>query len=114
MYILCFQLRPFCDPNKHLLLTPHPLVAPLIHFNTRYYDSLVCDRMGRSLTFCPLCMCALHSRPGCCAGHGPAASFKSSIEFPDDTLQFIKSHPLMDTAVPSIGDEPWFTKTRVR
>uniref|UniRef100_A0A3Q1BJW2 Sema domain-containing protein n=1 Tax=Amphiprion ocellaris TaxID=80972 RepID=A0A3Q1BJW2_AMPOC len=53
-------------------------------------------------------------RPGCCAGHGPAASFKSSVEFPDDTLQFIKSHPLMDTAVPSIGDEPWFTKTRVR
>ncbi|KAM4593067.1 semaphorin-6D isoform 3-T3 [Odontesthes bonariensis] len=53
-------------------------------------------------------------RPGSCAGHGSAASFKSSIEFPDDTLQFIKSHPLMDTAVPSIGDEPWFTKTRVR
>ncbi|XP_076587967.1 semaphorin-6D isoform X3 [Chaetodon auriga] len=53
-------------------------------------------------------------RPGCCAGYGPAASLKSSIEFPDDTLQFIKSHPLMDTAVPSIGDEPWFTKTRVR
>ncbi|XP_076023728.1 semaphorin-6D isoform X2 [Genypterus blacodes] len=53
-------------------------------------------------------------RPGCCAGHGPAASLKSSIEFPDDTLQFIKSHPLMDTAVPSVGDEPWFTKTRVR
>ncbi|XP_054900845.1 sema domain, transmembrane domain (TM), and cytoplasmic domain, (semaphorin) 6D, like isoform X4 [Poeciliopsis prolifica] len=53
-------------------------------------------------------------RPGSCAGHGQAASFKSSVEFPDDTLQFIKSHPLMDTAVPSIGDEPWFTKTRVR
>ncbi|KAM4602419.1 semaphorin-6D isoform 3-T4 [Polymixia lowei] len=53
-------------------------------------------------------------RPGCCAGQGPAESFKSSIEFPDETLQFIKSHPLMDTAVPSIGDEPWFTKTRVR
>ncbi|XP_056135408.1 sema domain, transmembrane domain (TM), and cytoplasmic domain, (semaphorin) 6D, like isoform X2 [Lampris incognitus] len=53
-------------------------------------------------------------RPGCCAGHGQAESYKSSIEFPDDTLQFIKSHPLMDTAVPSIGDEPWFTKTRVR
>uniref|UniRef100_A0A8C6TKU2 Sema domain, transmembrane domain (TM), and cytoplasmic domain, (semaphorin) 6D, like n=1 Tax=Neogobius melanostomus TaxID=47308 RepID=A0A8C6TKU2_9GOBI len=53
-------------------------------------------------------------RPGCCAGHGPAASLKSSVEFPDETLQFIKSHPLMDTAVPSIRDEPWFTKTRVR
>ncbi|XP_033847667.1 sema domain, transmembrane domain (TM), and cytoplasmic domain, (semaphorin) 6D, like isoform X4 [Periophthalmus magnuspinnatus] len=53
-------------------------------------------------------------RPGCCAGQGPAASLKSSVEFPDETLQFIKSHPLMDTAVPSIRDEPWFTKTRVR
>ncbi|CAL1603526.1 unnamed protein product [Knipowitschia caucasica] len=53
-------------------------------------------------------------RPGCCAGHGAAASLKSSVEFPDETLQFIKSHPLMDTAVPSIRDEPWFTKTRVR
>ncbi|KAL1007554.1 hypothetical protein UPYG_G00088280 [Umbra pygmaea] len=53
-------------------------------------------------------------RPGCCAGHGLAESFKTSIEFPDDTLLFIKSHPLMDAAVPNIGDEPWFTKTRVR
>ncbi|XP_067245899.1 semaphorin 6D isoform X4 [Chanodichthys erythropterus] len=53
-------------------------------------------------------------RPGCCAGHGSAESYKTSIEFPDETLQFIKSHPLMDTSVPSIGDEPWFTKTRVR
>nr|XP_043885748.1 sema domain, transmembrane domain (TM), and cytoplasmic domain, (semaphorin) 6D, like isoform X4 [Solea senegalensis] len=53
-------------------------------------------------------------RPGSCAGHGPAASMKSSIDFPDNTLQFIKSHPLMDLAVPSIRDEPWFTKTRVR
>ncbi|XP_058484815.1 sema domain, transmembrane domain (TM), and cytoplasmic domain, (semaphorin) 6D, like isoform X3 [Solea solea] len=53
-------------------------------------------------------------RPGSCAGHGPAAPHKSSIDFPDNTLQFIKSHPLMDLAVPSIRDEPWFTKTRVR
>ncbi|XP_051580431.1 semaphorin-6D-like isoform X5 [Myxocyprinus asiaticus] len=53
-------------------------------------------------------------RPGCCAGHGSAESYKNSIEFPDETLQFIKSHPLMDASVPSIGDEPWFTKTRVR
>uniref|UniRef100_A0A673HQQ4 Sema domain-containing protein n=1 Tax=Sinocyclocheilus rhinocerous TaxID=307959 RepID=A0A673HQQ4_9TELE len=43
-----------------------------------------------------------------------AESYKTSIEFPDETLQFIKSHPLMDASVPSIGDEPWFTKTRVR
>ncbi|XP_058244340.1 sema domain, transmembrane domain (TM), and cytoplasmic domain, (semaphorin) 6D, like isoform X3 [Hemibagrus wyckioides] len=53
-------------------------------------------------------------RPGCCAGHGPAESYKSSVEFPDETLQFIKLHPLMDAAVPSIRDEPWVTKTRVR
>ncbi|MCJ8733031.1 hypothetical protein PDJAM_G00218300 [Pangasius djambal] len=53
-------------------------------------------------------------RPGCCAGHGSAESYKSSVEFPDETLQFIKLHPLMDAAVPSIRDEPWVTKTRVR
>ncbi|XP_057204732.1 sema domain, transmembrane domain (TM), and cytoplasmic domain, (semaphorin) 6D, like isoform X2 [Triplophysa rosa] len=53
-------------------------------------------------------------RPGCCAGHASAESYKTSIEFPDETLQFIKSHPLMDASVPSIRDEPWFTKTRVR
>uniref|UniRef100_A0A674AP38 Semaphorin 6D n=1 Tax=Salmo trutta TaxID=8032 RepID=A0A674AP38_SALTR len=53
-------------------------------------------------------------RPGCCAGHGQAESYKTSIEFPDETLLFIKSHPLMDASVPNIGDEPWFTKTRVR
>uniref|UniRef100_A0A8C1JPQ3 Sema domain, transmembrane domain (TM), and cytoplasmic domain, (semaphorin) 6D, like n=1 Tax=Cyprinus carpio TaxID=7962 RepID=A0A8C1JPQ3_CYPCA len=47
-------------------------------------------------------------------GSFSAESYKTSIEFPDETLQFIKSHPLMDASVPSIGDEPWFTKTRVR
>ncbi|KAM3926142.1 semaphorin-6D isoform 3-T3 [Leptodactylus fuscus] len=53
-------------------------------------------------------------RPGCCARHSLGAGYKSSTEFPDETLAFIKSHPLMDSAVPSIVEEPWFTKTRVR
>nr|XP_055134993.1 semaphorin-6D isoform X6 [Symphalangus syndactylus] len=53
-------------------------------------------------------------RPGCCAKHGLAEAYKTSIDFPDETLSFIKSHPLMDSAVPPIADEPWFTKTRVR
>ncbi|XP_035115481.2 semaphorin-6D isoform X10 [Callithrix jacchus] len=53
-------------------------------------------------------------RPGCCAKHGVAEAYKTSIDFPDETLSFIKSHPLMDSAVPPIADEPWFTKTRVR
>ncbi|KAM5235716.1 semaphorin-6D isoform 7-T7 [Ctenodactylus gundi] len=53
-------------------------------------------------------------RPGCCAKHGLAEAYKTSIDFPDETLAFIKSHPLMDSAVPPIADEPWFTKTRVR
>ncbi|XP_062922076.1 sema domain, transmembrane domain (TM), and cytoplasmic domain, (semaphorin) 6D, like isoform X4 [Mobula hypostoma] len=53
-------------------------------------------------------------RPGCCAGYAPAESYKTSIDFPDETLSFIKSHPLMDSAVPSVIEEPWFTKTRVR
>ncbi|XP_050165301.1 semaphorin-6D isoform X6 [Myiozetetes cayanensis] len=53
-------------------------------------------------------------RPGCCAKHGLAEAYKTSIDFPDETLAFIKSHPLMDSAVPSVTEEPWFTKTRVR
>ncbi|XP_078526774.1 semaphorin-6C isoform X2 [Lissotriton helveticus] len=53
-------------------------------------------------------------RPGCCAGVGAAATYKSSAEFPDETLAFIKSFPLMDEAVPSITEKPWFTKTTSR
>ncbi|MEE6503094.1 hypothetical protein FKM82_004738 [Ascaphus truei] len=53
-------------------------------------------------------------RPGCCARHGMAEGYRASTEFPDETLSFIKSHPLMDSAVPSVIEEPWFTKTRVR
>ncbi|XP_063782141.1 semaphorin-6D isoform X4 [Pseudophryne corroboree] len=53
-------------------------------------------------------------RPGCCARHGLAEGYRASTEFPDETLAFIKSHPLMDSAVPSITEEPWFTKTRIR
>lgn len=105
-----FPIEAFYEPNKHLLLSL--TLSPSI-LGTRYY-SLACDNVDCSLTFCPPCVRSLHPSPGCCAGHGAAASLKSSIEFPDDTLQFIKSHPLMDTAVPSMGDEPWFTKTRVR
>ncbi|KAG7216420.1 hypothetical protein INR49_001906, partial [Caranx melampygus] len=39
-------------------------------------------------------------RPGCCAGEGSATAYKSSTTFPDDTLTFIKSYPLMDESVP--------------
>ncbi|KAL0962308.1 hypothetical protein UPYG_G00338420 [Umbra pygmaea] len=53
-------------------------------------------------------------RPGSCAGDGPASAYKSSTSFPDDTLTFIKSYPLMDEAVPSINDRPCFTRTTSR
>ncbi|KAM8920771.1 semaphorin-6C [Pelodytes ibericus] len=53
-------------------------------------------------------------RPGCCAGVGKAASYKTSNEFPDETLAFIKSYPLLDEAVPSVTQAPWFTKTTSR
>ncbi|XP_066465153.1 semaphorin-6C isoform X3 [Eleutherodactylus coqui] len=53
-------------------------------------------------------------RPGCCAGFGSAASYKASNEFPDETLSFIKSFPLLDESVPSITETPWFTKTTSR
>ncbi|XP_071357088.1 semaphorin-6D-like isoform X2 [Trachinotus anak] len=53
-------------------------------------------------------------RPGMCAGDGPAADYKSSVQFPDETLTFIKSYPLMDEAVPSVNDRPCFTRTSSR
>ncbi|CAM4696396.1 semaphorin-6C isoform X1 [Caretta caretta] len=53
-------------------------------------------------------------RPGSCASVGQAASYRTSNEFPDETLAFIKSYPLLDEAVPSATGRPWFTKTTSR
>lgn len=53
-------------------------------------------------------------RPGCCAGSSSLEKYMTSNEFPDDTLNFIKTHPLMDEAVPSIINKPWFLRTMVR
>uniref|UniRef100_A0A8B9K6W3 Semaphorin 6D n=1 Tax=Astyanax mexicanus TaxID=7994 RepID=A0A8B9K6W3_ASTMX len=53
-------------------------------------------------------------RPGSCAGDSSAAAYKSSTTFPDETLTFIKSYPLMDEAVPSVNDRPCFTRTTSR
>ncbi|XP_038258669.1 semaphorin-6A isoform X3 [Dermochelys coriacea] len=53
-------------------------------------------------------------RPGCCAGSASLEKYITSNEFPDDTLNFIKTHPLMDEAVPSIVSRPWFLRTMVR
>ncbi|XP_017562936.1 sema domain, transmembrane domain (TM), and cytoplasmic domain, (semaphorin) 6Ba [Pygocentrus nattereri] len=51
-------------------------------------------------------------RPGGCAGQG--SRFSSSTAFPDEVLNFIKTHPLMDEAVPLLGHRPWIVKTMVR
>ncbi|XP_053134250.1 semaphorin-6C isoform X2 [Hemicordylus capensis] len=53
-------------------------------------------------------------RPGCCAGIGQAAGYRTSNDFPDEMLGFIKSFPLLDEAVPSVMEQPWFTKTSSR
>ncbi|XP_032191300.1 semaphorin-6A isoform X3 [Mustela erminea] len=53
-------------------------------------------------------------RPGCCAGSSSLEKYTTSNEFPDDTLNFIKTHPLMDEAVPSVINRPWFLRTMVR
>ncbi|XP_034511799.1 semaphorin-6A isoform X3 [Ailuropoda melanoleuca] len=53
-------------------------------------------------------------RPGCCAGSSSLEKYATSNEFPDDTLNFIKTHPLMDEAVPSVVNRPWFLRTMVR
>lgn len=53
-------------------------------------------------------------RPGNCAGSITLERYETSNEFPDDTLNFIKTHPLMDEAVPSVTNRPWFLRTVVR
>ncbi|GAA6065745.1 semaphorin-6B, partial [Tachysurus ichikawai] len=51
-------------------------------------------------------------RPGGCAGQG--SRFNSSTSFPDEMLNFVKTHPLMDESVPSVGQRPWIIRTMVR
>ncbi|KAI1891644.1 hypothetical protein AGOR_G00145900 [Albula goreensis] len=51
-------------------------------------------------------------RPGGCAVLG--SRFNSSNTFPDEMLNFVKTHPLMDEAVPSLGQRPWIVRTMVR
>ncbi|KAG5276317.1 hypothetical protein AALO_G00130550 [Alosa alosa] len=51
-------------------------------------------------------------RPGGCAG--PGSKYNSSNSFPDEMLTFVKTHPLMDEAVPSLGQRPWIVRTMVR
>ncbi|XP_072137640.1 semaphorin-6D-like isoform X1 [Mobula birostris] len=53
-------------------------------------------------------------RPGCCSGYGEAEAYKSSSEFPDESLSFIKSHPLLDDTVPQVTERPWLTWTHGR
>ncbi|XP_044131842.1 semaphorin-6A isoform X4 [Bufo gargarizans] len=53
-------------------------------------------------------------RPGCCAGSATVERYAASNDLPDDTLNFIKTHPLMDEAVPSIVNKPLFLRTMVR
>nr|XP_033784934.1 semaphorin-6A isoform X2 [Geotrypetes seraphini] len=53
-------------------------------------------------------------RPGSCAGSASLERYTTSTDFPDDTLNFIKTHPLMDEAVPAVAHRPWFLRTMVR
>ncbi|XP_036315778.1 semaphorin-6B [Pipistrellus kuhlii] len=51
-------------------------------------------------------------RPGCCAA--PGMQYNTSSAFPDEILNFVKTHPLMDEAVPSLGHAPWIVRTLTR
>ncbi|KAL1022950.1 hypothetical protein UPYG_G00034620 [Umbra pygmaea] len=51
-------------------------------------------------------------RPGGCAVQG--SRYNSSNSFPDEMLNFVKTHPLLDEAVPSLGQRPWIVRTMVR
>lgn len=51
-------------------------------------------------------------RPGCCAA--PGMQYNTSSAFPDEILNFVKTHPLMEEAVPSLGHAPWIVRTLTR
>uniref|UniRef100_A0A674KF66 Semaphorin 6B n=1 Tax=Terrapene triunguis TaxID=2587831 RepID=A0A674KF66_9SAUR len=51
-------------------------------------------------------------RPGCCAA--PGMRYNSSNSFPDEILNFVKTHPLMDESVPSLGHAPWIVRSMTR
>lgn len=40
--------------------------------------------------------------------------YNASSAFPDEILNFVKTHPLMDEAVPSLGHGPWIVRTLMR
>ncbi|XP_069820635.1 semaphorin-6B isoform X2 [Dendropsophus ebraccatus] len=51
-------------------------------------------------------------RPGSCVR--PSMPYNSSRSLPDDVLNFVKSHTLMEDSVPSVGGIPWITRTLSR
>ncbi|NXC06052.1 SEM6B protein, partial [Orthonyx spaldingii] len=51
-------------------------------------------------------------RPGSCAS--PGMRYNSSSAFPDEILNFVKTHPLRDEAVPALGNAPWILRTMTR
>ncbi|XP_048666872.1 semaphorin-6B, partial [Marmota marmota marmota] len=51
-------------------------------------------------------------RPGCCAA--PGMQYNASSALPDEILSFVKTHPLMDETVPSLGHAPWIVRTLMR
>ncbi|XP_078234979.1 semaphorin-6B [Pogona vitticeps] len=51
-------------------------------------------------------------RPGSCTA--PGMRFNSSSFLPDEILNFVKTHPLMDESVPSLGNSPWIIRTMAR
>lgn len=42
------------------------------------------------------------------------SGFSSSTTLPDEVLNFVKTHPLMDETVPLLGHRPWVVKTMGR
>lgn len=69
------------------------------------------EPLGGGLQVCPDHPSPL-PRPGCCAA--PGMQYNASSAFPDEILNFVKTHPLMDEAVPSLGHAPWIVRTLMR
>ncbi|KAK0141397.1 Semaphorin-6B [Merluccius polli] len=49
-----------------------------------------------------------------CPNHVQGSRFSSSNSLPDEVLNFVKTHPLMDETVPLLGHRPWVVRTMGR
>ncbi|TTJ69865.1 Semaphorin-6B [Bagarius yarrelli] len=120
MYIRCAPTARYGISPEHIILYGQSIgTVPTVDLASRYECAAVIlhspltsgMRVAFPDTKKTYCFDAF-PKPGGCAGQG--SRFNLSTSFPDEMLNFVKTHTLMDEAVPSVGQRPWIIRTMVR